>query len=138
METAAVQERYSETTRDITVTVSPAYLEERSDPEQGLYSYSYTVWLENAGADTVQLINRHWVVISGGRQIADVKGEGVVGQQPVLQPGDLYEYTSWTAVKDPVGAMYGAFTFYSESGEFFDVPVPKFNLIYIDENAAVH
>ena len=128
-------EKYSKTTRDIQVSVMPDYLPEQSDVEGQRYSYAYSVKLENNGAETVQLINRHWVVMSGGRQIADVKGEGVVGDQPVLEPGAAYEYTSWTTVIDVVGSMYGTYTFYSEKGEFFDVAIPEFHLVYVDDTA---
>jgi len=78
----------------------------------------------------VQLINRHWKVYSGNKQIADVKGEGVVGQLPLLRPGDSFEYTSWTILQDPVGYMEGAFTFRTDKGEFFDVSVPKLTFDY--------
>ncbi|MCB0325877.1 MAG: Co2+/Mg2+ efflux protein ApaG [Bdellovibrionales bacterium] len=124
-------EQYSEKTRGIEVTVAPVFLQQESDIDQSVYAYSYTVRIRNEGTVAVKLINRHWVVMSGGRQIADVKGEGVVGQQPILGPGEAYEYTSGTIVVDPVGSMHGTYTFHSETGEFFDVAIPSFNLLFI-------
>lgn len=131
MQEVETLEYYREVTRDIEVTVSPSFLEDESDIEQSVYAYAYTVRIRNGGSETVKLINRHWIVLSAGRQIADVKGEGVVGQQPLLAPNDTYEYTSGTIVVDPVGSMHGTYTFYSESGQFFDVTIPSFNLLYI-------
>jgi len=107
-------------------------LEERSDVEAGVYVFTYEVIIENTGSDTIQLLNRHWVVISGGRQYADVKGDGVVGEQPILEPGNIFSYASFTVIAEAVGSMHGSYTFRSESGEFFDVAIPQFDLIYID------
>ena len=81
----------------------------------------------------MQLINRHWKVFSAGIQIADVKGEGVVGKQPVLKPGEEFEYSSWTVIKDSYGEMKGDYTFYTEDGKFIDITVPSFSLIYVNE-----
>ena len=125
-------ELYSKTTKDVEVVISPRFIEPESNLEQGVYAHAYTVTLRNHSRRTVQLINRHWIVMSAGRQIADVKGEGVVGEQPILHPGESYQYTSWTVIKDSVGAMHGVYTFYAETGEFFDVEIPRFNLIYAD------
>ena len=130
----SLAELYTKTTRNIEISVTPSYLPEQSEPENSIYSYSYEVTISNTGKDTVQLINRHWKIISGGVQVADVKGEGVVGEQPTLEPGQGFSYTSWTTTVDPIGSMYGAYTFYSDQGEFFDVEVPEFQLIYLDPN----
>ena len=128
-------EQYSKETNDITVTVTPEFIASESEPDKGIYIFSYTVRFANKGKETIQLINRHWVVMSGSRQIADVKGEGVVGEQPVLKPGESYEYTSGTVIRDQIGSMYGTYTFVSESGEFFDAEIPKFDLIYVDKTS---
>lgn len=125
-------ESYSQTTAQVRVTVFPEFLPDRSEINRGIYAHAYRVVIENIGTDTIQLLNRHWKVTSGGRQIADVKGEGVIGEQPVLQGGESFEYQSWTIVKDAVGAMLGSYTFVSERGDFFDVVVPEFPLIYLD------
>jgi len=135
MDQIQLQDEYSKTTRHIKVTVLPEYVEERSNPARNLYAYSYMVELENMGRETVQLVNRHWRVYSGGNQIADIKGEGVIGEQPVLEPGMKYQYTSWTMVNDPMGSMKGFYTFMSDQSEWFDVEIPEFFLIYIDTGA---
>ncbi len=120
---------FAATTRGIKVSVIPAYHEDQSDPERSLYIFTYTVSIENIGEKVAQLINRHWIVYSADKQCADVKGEGVVGDQPVLLPGEVYRYTSGTSINDPVGTMWGSYTFQSETGEFFDVQIPRFELV---------
>ena len=119
---------FRETTRQITVTVRPQFIPDRSDPQDGVYVFAYSVIVENHSAVTVQLINRHWRVYSGERQFADVKGEGVIGEQPLLEPGVSFEYTSWTMIDEPSGLMRGIYTFRSATGEFFDVMIPDFYL----------
>lgn len=128
---------YKTTTADIVIEVTPTFSESESKVDENVYTYSYTVTIRNVGDKIVQLINRHWKVLSGGRQIADVKGEGVIGQQPVIKPGEEHIYTSWTVVRDSVGVMYGSYTFYCENGSFFDVEIPHFDLIYVD-TSSVH
>ena len=123
---------YTKTTRNIQVTVIPNYIEEQSDPSAGVFSFSYKVLMRNLGKEGVELINRHWMVFSDESQIADVKGEGVAGQQPVLEPGEEFSYSSWTTIVDPTGSMKGSYTFCTEDGEFFDVEVPQFSLTYFD------
>ncbi len=135
MEAGQRREVYREKTGEIVIEVFPEFLERESDLEQSVYAYVYTVRVRNLGAEAVKLINRHWVVISGGRQIADVKGEGVVGQQPLLKAGEEYEYTSGTIIVDPVGSMHGTYTFQTEGGEFLDVSIPTFNLFYMHSDA---
>jgi len=137
MDQVQLQEEYSKTTRDIKVTVFPEFADDRSNPARNLYAYSYTVELENIGSETVQLINRHWRVFSAGIQVADIKGEGVIGEQPVLEPNMKFQYTSWTMVSDPIGSMKGSYTFMSDQSEWFDVEIPEFSLVYID-TGAVH
>lgn len=128
---------YQEITSEIEVTVSPTLLTDRTIPERGVYAHSYQVRITNRSEQTVQLLNRHWVVTSANQQVADIKGEGVIGEQPVLQPGAKHEYSSWVVVQDPVGAMWGTYTFVTEEQKFFDVAIPRFDLIYI-ESAVVH
>ena len=137
MEAVGGSEYYSQTTKDIEVTVTPAFTPEQSDPARSVYSFSYTVTLVNKGRQIVQLLNRHWLVFSGMKQIADVKGEGVVGEQPILRAGESYRYTSGTVVVDSFGHMYGTYTFRSEAGEFFDVVIPRFNLLFVS-SSVVH
>ena len=108
---------YSETTRNIRVSVIPEYLAEHSDPNQGAYAFSYVVKIENLGLETVQLLRRHWVVLSAGSPYTEVRGDGVVGEQPVLGCGDVYQYTSSSVIKDPMGAMFGSYSFRGEGEE---------------------
>ena len=129
--------QFTATTRGIEVSATPTYIPERSEPEKSLYAHSYRIRIANRGDETAQLVNRHWKVISGGKQIADVKGEGVIGEQPVLQPGETFEYESWTLVRDPIGSMLGSYTFVNEKGDFFDVAIPEFPLMHI-ENMTIH
>ncbi|HMO16830.1 MAG TPA: ApaG domain [Oligoflexia bacterium] len=139
--------------RSIVLSVKTQPVESESNTMSGIFAFSYTITilhvpsedvgcymaddvessLENNSGE-VQLINRHWKVFSLNRQIADVKGEGVVGQMPVLRPGDSFEYTSWTVLPDPTGYMEGTFTFRSSKGCFFDVRVPPFIFDYRDRS----
>lgn len=123
---------YSEITRNIRVSVIPTYSAEHSDPDRGVYVFSYTVTIENFGLDSVQLVRRHWYVVSGGALYTEVSGDGVVGEQPVLGCGEVYEYTSSSVIKDPVGSMYGNYTFLAEDGQEFAVVIPQFDLIFPD------
>jgi ApaG protein len=127
-------EKYSETTSGVQITVMPEFIADQSDVDQGRFVYSYTILMKNARDSDIQLINRHWIVFSGGKQIADVKGEGVVGKQPVLKPGESFHYTSGTVVRDSVGSMVGTFTFVDKQGTFFDVAIPRFHLMHADSH----
>ncbi len=119
---------YAAITHGIKVSAAPAFHPEQSDPSSGFYMFTYTIIIENLSDQAVQLINRHWMVFSGETQCADVKGEGVVGEQPLLLPRERYVYTSGTSITDPVGSMYGTYTFRGQNGEFFNVDIPKFFL----------
>lgn len=121
---------YSEVTRGIKVSVRPEHVEESSDPEAEVFSFSYTVRIENLSAETVQLLERHWIIMSNGVRIAEVVGPGVVGVQPILAPGERYQYTSSAVIQDPVGSMEGSYTFKSLTGKFFEVKIPTFDLVY--------
>ncbi|MEK9672618.1 MAG: Co2+/Mg2+ efflux protein ApaG [Rhodospirillaceae bacterium] len=119
---------YSETTRGICVTVYPQYLPEQSSPEDRRFVWAYSVRIENQGTETVQLINRFWRITDGMGTTHEVRGEGVVGEQPVLTPGGAFEYTSGTPLSTPSGVMLGSYEMETEGGEFFDVTVPAFSL----------
>jgi ApaG protein len=121
---------YSDTTRDIRVSVRPQHVEGNSEPENDVYTFVYTVRIENMGTESVQLLERHWLILSNGVRIAEVVGPGVVGVQPTLAPGGLHEYTSSAVIQDPVGSMEGSYTFKTEGGKYFDVKIPKFDLLY--------
>ena len=119
---------YSETTRSITVTVKPFYLEDQSLPDEGRYVWAYHVRIENRGRETVQLRNRRWQITDGRGQVQEVRGPGVVGEQPVLGPGESFEYTSGTPLPTPSGIMVGSYEMETPGGESFWVRVPAFSL----------
>ncbi len=120
---------YRETTHGITVTVKPYYLDEQSSPDEQHYVWAYHVRIENNGRHTVQLRNRYWRITDSLGRIQEVRGAGVVGEQPMLRPGDSYEYTSGTPLPTPSGIMGGTYQMEeSETGERFDVTIPNFSL----------
>ncbi|MCR6633163.1 MAG: Co2+/Mg2+ efflux protein ApaG [Magnetospirillum sp.] len=119
---------YTETTRGITVTVQPVYLEDQSSPAEGHYVWAYRVRIDNNGDETVQLKRRHWKITDALGRMQEVEGAGVVGEQPVLQPGQSYEYTSGTPLPTPSGIMMGTYQMESDEGETFDVSIPAFSL----------
>jgi ApaG protein len=119
---------YSETTRSITVTVEPTYLEEQSSPAEDKYVWAYHVRIENNGADTVQLRRRHWRITDGLGRTHEVRGPGVVGEQPVLAPGQSFEYTSGTPLNTPSGIMVGSYEMETRQGENFSIAIPAFSL----------
>lgn len=119
---------YEKTTRAITITVRPFYLDEQSEPDEEHYVWAYRVSIENSGEETVQLLNRHWRITDKLGRLQEVKGSGVVGEQPVLNPGDSFEYTSGTPLQTPSGIMVGSYEMESAEGERFDVEIPAFSL----------
>ena len=119
---------YSEITREIRVTVRPFFLEDQSSPEEMHFVWAYHVRIENQGPQTVQLRNRYWRITDSLGRIQEVRGAGVVGEQPVLRPGEAFEYTSGTPLATPSGIMVGTYQMESENGERFDVNIPAFSL----------
>ena len=119
---------FSETTRAITITVEPTYLDEQSSPEDGHYVWAYHIRIENEGADTVQLLNRYWRITDANGRVEEVRGPGVVGEQPVLAPGEAYEYTSGCPLPTPSGFMVGSYEMETGGGERFEVAIPMFSL----------
>lgn len=119
---------YSETTRSIMVTVQPIYLDDQSEPEEGRFFWAYHVRIENLGNAVAQLLSRHWRIVDAMGQAHDVIGDGVVGEKPVLGPGDAFEYTSGTPLSTSSGFMSGSFRMIGEGGQMFDVTVPAFSL----------
>lgn len=114
---------------DIKVNVIPHYLRDESAPEKNRYVFSYTVQIHNDGKNDAQLLTRHWIITNGETlKTQEVKGDGVIGQQPVIPPGESYQYTSGTVMESPVGTMEGSYGFSNDLGEFFDVPIPVFSL----------
>lgn len=118
---------YTATTHEIKVTVTPHYLEEQSDPGDHHYVWAYTIQMENMGEQTVQLLNRYWHITDANGGVQEVRGSGVVGEQPVLQPGDSYQYTSGAALRTSSGIMVGNYEMEAE-GERFTIDIPAFSL----------
>ena len=119
---------YSETTRSIRVTVEPIYLDDQSAPEDNHYVWAYHVRIENEGQQTVQLLNRYWQITDALGQVQEVRGSGVVGEQPVLEPGGSFEYTSGTPLPTPSGIMLGSYEMEDTLGGRFSVTIPAFSL----------
>ena len=119
----------SEDNYDISVKVEPAYIEEQSDPEMENCVFSYTVTITNNGNIPARLLTRHWVITNGDGETQEVKGDGVVGEQPYLKPGEGFQYTSGTLIKTPVGSMHGSYQMLSDDGKEFDAPIPEFYLV---------
>ena len=110
------------------VQVVPQFLPEQSAPEQGLYSFAYTITITNSGEVPAQLISRHWIITDAAGEVEEVKGLGVVGHQPVLKPGEAFEYTSGCRLRTPTGTMRGSYFCVAEDGERFEVDIPAFAL----------
>lgn len=119
---------YQKTTHAIQVTVKTSYLDDQSSPVDDHYVWAYQVRIENQGAETVQLLNRYWQITDENGQVHEVRGAGVVGEQPVLKPGDSFEYTSGTPLATPSGIMVGAYQMETESGTALEVAIPAFSL----------
>ena len=113
---------------DITVAVKTAYLPEQSDPARSTYVFAYTITITNTGEVAAQLISRHWIITDADSQVQEVKGLGVVGQQPLLQPGESFEYTSGTSLGTAVGTMRGSYQMVAGDGKTFDAEIPQFTL----------
>lgn len=129
---------YARTTQGITVTVEPTFLEEQSDAEAMHYVWAYHVRIENGGGQTVRLLTRHWRITDGRGTIREVHGDGVVGEQPVLKPGESYEYTSGTPLPTPSGIMSGTYGMATDNGEPIEVAIPAFSLDSPHERRQVH
>lgn len=112
----------------ITVAVKSAYLADRSDPVRNQYVFAYTVTITNSGAIAAQLVSRHWIITDSEHHVQEVKGLGVVGEQPLLRPGDSFEYTSGTSLATAVGTMRGTYQMVAEDGRQFDADIPPFTL----------
>ena len=119
---------YEAVTRDIRVSVAPQYLETESRPERSAYFWAYTIVIENEGRDTVQLRSRYWHITDANGRVSEVRGAGVVGEQPVIEPGGSYTYTSGCPLEAPSGIMVGKYQMVSETGEQFEIDIPAFSL----------
>jgi len=112
----------------IEVRSTPQFVAGQSDPEGGQYVFAYTIRLQNTGTLAAQLVSRHWIITDGDARVQEVRGRGVVGEQPLLQPGACFEYTSGCALPTPVGTMHGSYRMIAADGTQFDVAIPRFTL----------
>ena len=119
---------YTAVTRDIQITVLPQYLADQSDPDEGRYVWAYTIEVANLGRRTVQLVARHWVITDAAGKVETVSGIGVVGEQPVLNPGETFRYTSGCPLSTSSGVMEGHYRMIDDAGAAFDVEIPAFSL----------
>ena len=119
---------YRAVTRKIEVKVTPRFIADRSSPANGYYFWAYTINLANRGGETVQLKTRHWRITDAAGKLQEVKGAGVVGEEPTLKPGETYEYTSGVPLQTASGFMTGSYGMLSQSGERFDIEIPTFAL----------
>ena len=119
---------YRKMTRSISIRVEPLYLEDRSSPEDDYFVWAYTIAIENTGSQAVQLKTRYWRITDANGHVEEVRGAGVVGEQPVLGPGESFEYTSGTPLGTPSGIMDGSYRMVTDDGESFNVEIPAFSL----------
>jgi ApaG protein len=129
---------YDDTIGGIRVTVKSHFLDDQSDPDDHHYVWAYSVRIENLGQERVQLLNRYWRITDGLGTVKEVRGAGVVGEQPVLKPGEAYEYTSGTPLSTPSGIMVGTYEMQRDDGRTFDVAIPAFSLDSPHERASVN
>jgi ApaG protein len=113
---------------DVAVSSQTQYVAEQSDEENSRFVFAYTITIRNKGSVPAQLVSRHWIITDGRDQVQEVRGLGVVGAQPLIKPGDSYEYTSATAIATPVGTMKGSYQMVAEDGTHFDAEIPEFTL----------
>lgn len=129
---------YRSTTRNIEVEVEPFYLPDRSDPEEGRYVWGYRVTIANNSDEFIQLLARYWRITDGSGRVEEVRGPGVVGEQPELNPGDSFQYTSGCPLRTPSGFMVGSYTVRNGAGDFFDIDIPAFSLDLPDAGRSVN
>ena len=113
---------------EFSINVRPQYLVEHSNPDEQHYVFAYTVTIRNTGEHTAKLMSRHWIITDGNNEVEEVRGEGVVGEQPVLKPGEAFEYTSGCPLPTPVGSMRGSYQCVADDGTAFEAPIPEFVL----------
>ncbi|WP_046331036.1 Co2+/Mg2+ efflux protein ApaG [Polynucleobacter duraquae] len=114
---------------EISITVKTQYLADQSDPDNRQFAFAYTVAIKNTGTASIQLIARHWFITDGENDVQEVRGLGVVGQQPLLRAGEQFEYTSWATLPTPAGTMRGEYFCVTEEAQFFQTPIPEFALV---------
>ena len=133
-----IENVYTETTAGVTIRVKPVFLEQQSEPQTKHFVWAYYVRIENNGVEPFQLISRYWRIIDLSGKVMEVRGEGVVGEQPTLNPGDVYEYSSGTPLETPSGFMSGTYTMKNNAGDHFDAVIPAFSLDSPHHIARVH
>ncbi|MBD9359832.1 Co2+/Mg2+ efflux protein ApaG [Methylomonas fluvii] len=112
----------------VLVEAQPYYIEAQSSPEQNRYVFAYTITITNVGSTPAKLLTRHWLITDANGKVQEVNGEGVVGENPHLSPGDSFRYTSAAMIETPVGVMQGKYQMQSDAGENFNAAIPKFTL----------
>ncbi|WP_246149959.1 Co2+/Mg2+ efflux protein ApaG [Arenimonas fontis] len=112
----------------IRVSVATRYLDDQSVPEDGCYVFAYTIRIQNAGEVPARLLNRHWLITDANGNVQEVRGEGVVGEQPWLRPGESFEYTSGAVLETPIGTMRGSYEMLADDGTRFEAPIAPFTL----------
>ncbi len=117
-----------QTDHEISISVETSYIESQSAPANNIYAFSYTISIHNSGKTAAKLLNRHWVITDADGKVQEVRGEGVVGEQPHLQPGEAFRYTSGTLLATPVGSMQGEYGMIDDSGQRFVATIPPFSL----------
>ena len=123
-----LKDMYSKTTGGVTVTVTPYFLDDQSSPKEGHYVWAYQVNIKNASSNTIKLNHRNWVIIDANGKVINIQGEGVVGEFPVIQPGESFEYTSGTPLKTSNGFMQGFYLMSHNNGEQLKIDIPAFSL----------
>ena len=118
----------TEKEHNITVEVETDYIEGQSEPDNERYVFSYTITIRNEGGEPAQLLSRHWLITDANGNVQEVKGEGVVGEQPHLKPGEGFQYTSGAMITTPVGSMQGTYQMVTDQGDEFDTEIPAFTL----------
>lgn len=111
------------------IRIQTRYITEQSDPDDNRFVFAYTIRITNDGEIAAKLISRHWVITDVNGEILEVKGQGVVGEQPYLRPGESFEYTSGTVLTTPVGSMHGSYQMQTDGGAWHDAPIPAFSLV---------
>ena len=129
---------YEETTRNIRVLVEPSFLEDESAPDENRYIWAYRVTIENCGTASVQLISRYWQITDAFGRVREVSGPGVIGEQPNIEPGSMFQYTSGAPLETPSGFMTGSYKMREASGESFDIAIPLFALDSPYETRQIH
>ncbi|MBV2194526.1 MAG: Co2+/Mg2+ efflux protein ApaG [Azonexus sp.] len=112
----------------IEIIPTPQFIPEQSDPDDNRYVFAYTIAIRNVGSVPAQLVSRHWIITDANNQVQEVRGLGIVGKQPLLQPGESFEYTSGSSLTTPIGTMKGSYQMVAEDGTHFDAEIPEFVL----------